>query len=218
MTRNDLFEAVRPFAPDHRLLPRHVQTIDALADAFGLARIAEPPKPAPAPAPAKPVITKKGGALAATVGIAAAAILTPFVSTWESGGKQHLVPYRDIVGVWTQCDGETLNVTATTPAETPEGCAIKLDTRLAGFAQEVAKCTPYLRGRDAQWASATSLAYNIGTGGYCKSSIDRYFDAGQPTKACDAFLLWNKAGGKPVQGLTNRRKAERELCLKGLKA
>ena len=162
--------------------------------------------------------TKKTGTLAAVVGAAAAAILTPMVVMWESGGKDHLVPYRDIVGVWTQCHGETLNVKATTPAETPEGCALKLDNRLAGFAQAVVKCTPSLRGKDEEWAAATSLAYNIGVGAYCKSSVDRFFDAGKPLQACDAFLLWDKAGGKRVQGLANRRAAERALCLKGARA
>jgi len=164
-------------------------------------------------------VTAKGGALVGTVGLAAAALLSTFVSGWEDGPKgPALVPYRDIVGVWTQCSGETLNVTARTPAETPEGCAIKLDNRLAGFAQNVVKCTPSLRGKDEEWAAATSLAYNIGVGAYCKSSVDRFFDAGKPLQACDAFLLWDKAGGKRVQGLANRRAAERALCLKGARA
>lgn len=162
--------------------------------------------------------TKKTGALVGIVGVTAAAILTPLITKWESGGKDHLVPYRDIVGVWTQCHGETLNVKATTPAETPEGCALKLDNRLAGFAQSVVKCTPVLRGKDEEWAAATSLSYNIGTNAYCKSSVDRLFDAGKPRAACDAFMLWNKAGGRPVQGLTNRRAAERALCLKGVQS
>lgn len=162
-------------------------------------------------APNKPLT-----ALAAAMGLAGAAILTPFVSGWESGGTQHLVPYRDIVGVWTQCDGETLGVTATSPAETPAGCAIKLDKRLAGFAQGVAGCSPGLRGHDYQWAAATSLAYNIGTTAYCGSTVDRRFDARQWAAACDAFLMWNKAGGKVVAGLVNRRAAERALCLQDL--
>lgn len=217
MTRNDLFDAIRPFAPDRRFLPSHVQTIDALADAFKIPRaVAEPlastVKP-PAAGVSKPV---KAGALVGAVGIAAAAILSPFVSGWESGGKQHLTAYQDIVGVWTLCDGETLGVKRG-DTDTVEGCAIRLDTRLAGFAQAVGKCTPSLKGKDEQWAAATSLAYNIGTGAYCKSTVDRLFDAANPRAACDAFLLWNKAGGKVVQGLANRRAAERKLCLKGIR-
>lgn len=46
MTRTELFDAIRPFAPDRRFLPSHIQVVDALADAFGLPRIE--PKPAPA--------------------------------------------------------------------------------------------------------------------------------------------------------------------------
>lgn len=37
MDRTALFDAVRPFAPGHRLLPEHIPLIDAVADAFGLA-------------------------------------------------------------------------------------------------------------------------------------------------------------------------------------
>lgn len=211
MTRADLFAAIRPFAPDQRFLASDVMAIDALADSFRLPRAGDVPPPPPPPK----VTVKKSGILAAVMGAAAAATLMPVVVQWESGGKDHLVPYRDIVGVWTQCHGETKGVTALSPKETPEGCAIKLEARLAGFAQEVVKCTPSLRGRDAEWAAATSLAYNIGTAAYCRSTVDRRFDAGQRAAACDAFLLWDRAGGRQVQGLTNRRRAERELCLKG---
>jgi len=161
--------------------------------------------------------TAKTGALIGVVGIAAAAILSPLVSKWESGGKQYLTAYQDIVGVWTICDGETLGVKKG-HVETKDGCAVRLDTRLAGFAQAVVKCTPSLKGKDEEWAAATSLAYNIGTGAYCKSSVDRQFDAGNPRAACDAFLMWDKAGGKRVHGLANRRAAERTLCLKGIKS
>lgn len=208
--RADLFTAIRPFAPGRSFSNKAwIDKIDSLADDFGLPRIAEPPKLASAPATKKPVT------LAAIVGTAAAAILTPLVMTWESGGKDHLLPYRDIVGVWTQCHGETKGVTAASPKETPEGCAIKLDSRLAGFAANVQTCTPSLKGRDKEWAAATSLAYNIGVTAYCGSTVDRRFDAGDRKGACDAFLMWNKAGGKVVAGLDRRRRAERDLCLQG---
>ena len=36
---------------------------------------------------------------------------------------------------------------------------------------------------------------------------------GDKENAGDAFLLWNKAGGKVLKGLVNRRKKERELFL-----
>lgn len=150
------------------------------------------------------------------VGLACATVLTPFVSTWESGGRDRLVAYQDIVGVWTLCDGETLGVKRG-QTDTREGCALRLDNRLArDFAPAVLSCTPTLRGHPYQLAATISLAYNIGTAGYCRSTVDRRFDAGQWQAGCDAFLAWNKAGGRAVQGLTNRRQAERGLCMKEL--
>lgn len=44
--RTQLFTAIRPFAPEGRFLPSHVQVIDALADSFGIKRLDEAP-PAP---------------------------------------------------------------------------------------------------------------------------------------------------------------------------
>ncbi len=153
--------------------------------------------------------------LVGVVGLAAAAILAPFVSGWESGGKPRLAAYRDIVGVWTICDGETLGVKPGM-VETVAGCKARDEAALIRHAEPVLACTPGLRGRPNQLAAAVSLAYNIGTGGYCKSTVDRRFDARQWRSACDAFLMWNKAGGKVVNGLDRRRRAERALCLKDL--
>jgi len=45
----------------------------------------------------------------------------------------------------------------------------------------------------------------------------RKANAGDLRGACDALLLWNKAGGQVVRGLDRRRQAERALCLRGVK-
>ena len=58
-----------------------------------------------------------------------------------------------------------------------------------------------------------SLAYNIGVNGFKKSSVLRLLKQGDKENAGNAFLLWNKAGGKVLKGLVNRRKKERELFL-----
>lgn len=153
--------------------------------------------------------------LVGMIGIAAAAIVAPFVSSWESGDKEHLVAYRDIVGVWTICDGDTANVKPGM-VETPAGCEVRYDRQLTAHAGPVLACTPGLKGHPDQLAAAISLAYNIGTTGYCRSTVARRFNAGDWPGACDAFLMWNKAGGRVVQGLVNRRRAERDLCRKDL--
>jgi lysozyme len=58
-----------------------------------------------------------------------------------------------------------------------------------------------------------SLAYNIGPGAFSGSSVLKRFNQGDMQGAADAFLMWNKGGGKVLKGLTRRREAERELFL-----
>lgn len=64
-----------------------------------------------------------------------------------------------------------------------------------------------------EFGAFVSLAYNIGLGAFRKSSALRHFNAGDHAKAADAILMWNKAGGKVLAGLTRRRVAERDLFL-----
>lgn len=163
---------------------------------------------------ASPKTPQKSGGLLAIVGAVAVGVL--YVSIPEDEGTRYTA-YRDIVGVWTICQGDTANV-APGMVETPEGCSKRLERQLIAHAGPVMACTPRLRepGRDYQRAAAVSLAYNVGTAAYCRSSVDRQFDAGNWRAGCDALLLWNKAGGKVVRGLTLRRQRERAICLKGL--
>lgn len=155
--------------------------------------------------------------LAAVVGGATVAILVPTVQRWE--GVEH-VPYRDVAGIWTICYGDTRNVTPGR-RETQEQCERRLERQLIAHAKPVMECVPKLsKGRPNQLAAATSLAYNIGVNAFCRSTVARRFNAGDWRGGCDAFLMWNKArvNGKlqPVRGLTNRRLAEREICVRDL--
>ncbi len=163
--------------------------------------------------PTAPPATSKG-VLVALVGAVAAAGL--FASIPSDEGTQYTA-YKDIVGVWTICQGDTKNVTSGM-RETPAGCRERLERQLIAHARPVMECSPKLKapGRDYQRWAAVSLAYNIGVGAYCKSSIDRHFDRGEWRAGCDRFLAWNKAGGRVIRGLTERRKRERAICLKGL--
>lgn len=66
---------------------------------------------------------------------------------------------------------------------------------------------------DNQFAACASLAFNIGAPNFAKSSVLREINFGNYKLAADRFRLWNKAGGKVLQGLINRREAERKLFL-----
>lgn len=148
--------------------------------------------------------------LAALIGTGAAAALVALVGAWEGKSND---PYRDIVGVWTVCYGETQ---APMRRYTDKECSDMLATRLADYAGPVLQRNPELAGHDNQVIAASSLAYNIGAANYAKSTVARRFSVRDWRGACDAFLMWNRAGGRVVKGLDNRRRAERAVCLKGL--
>ena len=176
----------------------------------------------PTPAPSKPSIlpASTGGraTLAGIVGAVAAGSL--FLTVPEDEGTRHKA-YRDIAGIWTICQGDTKNVRPGM-VETEAGCRQRLESQLIAHAAPVMACTPRLKeeGRDWQRAAAVSLAYNIGVRAYCRSSVDRQFDAGNWRAGCDAFLAWSKArvGGqlRVVRGLYLRRQRERVVCLRGV--
>lgn len=160
----------------------------------------------------------KAVGLTGIVGTLAAGLL--YVSIPADEGMVY-VGYFDIARIPTKCAGDTSNVVVG-KRYTPEECRASLDRQLVAHAKPVMECVPQLQeeGRDLQRAASVSLAYNIGTSAFCKSTAAKRFRAGDWTGGCNAFLAWNKARVKgvlrPVKGLTLRRQRERALCLKGL--
>lgn len=153
--------------------------------------------------------------IASTIGGGAIALAVAVIAPFEGLETK---AYRDIVGVWTVCYGETHGVTPSTQ-HTPKQCKTMLAERVAKFDQEISPCLP--KGlSDPTRASFISLAYNIGSHGFCKSSISRHALSGNLPQACENIKLYNKArvNGvlKPVRGLTLRRLAESDLCKSGL--
>lgn len=151
----------------------------------------------------------------AVVGAGALALAAPLIATWE--GKRN-DPYRDIVGVPTVCYGDTRNVTMGKRVSDAE-CTDRLYQQIADHAAPIVKCVPGLRApeRQAQLAASVSLAYNIGTAGFCRSTVARRFNAGDWRGGCNAFYSWRYAGGKELRGLANRRRDEIAVCLTGLR-
>lgn len=148
--------------------------------------------------------------LAGLIGTGAAGALIAFVGAWE--GKSN-VPYLDIVNVRTVCYGETQ---VAMRRYTDQECRDMLERRLVDYAGPVLDRNPELKGHDNQIIAAASLAYNIGVPAYNRSTVARRFSDGNWRGACDAFLMWSRAGGRTVKGLLRRRQAEREVCLRGL--
>lgn len=63
-----------------------------------------------------------------------------------------------------------------------------------------------------QHAALTSLCYNIGPANFNKSSVLRLVNLNPSDLTIkDAFMMWNKGGGKVLKGLVSRREAEASL-------
>lgn len=153
--------------------------------------------------------------LAAVVGTTAAAALLVVVPQFEG---IVLVARPDPVGVVTACMGETRDVHLG-QRFTFAQCVAKLEPRLAEFAEAVDRCTPVGAMTVGQRVAVVSLAYNEGSGTYCRSPIAANFRAGNIAAACRSFNESPKgrpqyvtAAGEELPGLVKRRAKERAWC------
>lgn len=143
----------------------------------------------------------------------ALAIATPFIAEWE--GKRNGV-YFDAVGVPTICYGHTGPEVKKGLWYNDEQCKAILRADIEKHVAPVLRCAPVLKDHPWPLAASASLAFNIGPGAFCRSSAAAAFNRGDFAHACDRFLVWNRAGGRELPGLTRRRIAERDLCRRGL--
>lgn len=122
--------------------------------------------------------------------------------------------YKDAVNVTTIGYGTTNGVKMGDKI-TPERALIRLGKDVDIFEKEMKKCLGDVELYQHEWDAYVSLTYNIGYGGFCKSSIVRKLKQNPPdyNGACKSILLWNKAGGKVLKGLVIRRQHEYELCI-----
>lgn len=119
--------------------------------------------------------------------------------------------YQDAVGVATVGYGETTGVRMG-DRTTPERALVQLlksTEKHAGAIRQCIKVPLYQHEFDAY----VSLAYNIGPGNFCRSTLVKKLNAGDYTGACQEIKRWNKAGGKVLAGLTKRRQKEYRLCM-----
>ena len=120
--------------------------------------------------------------------------------------------YKDSVGVWTIGVGHTSAAGA--PAVQPGMVISKAEVEailsrdLVKFENTVnaAVKVPLTPG---QFDALVSLCFNIGQGGFAKSTVVRRLNAGNYRGAADAFLMWNK----PPE-IMGRRRGERQQFLK----
>lgn len=136
------------------------------------------------------------------------------VKQWED---YKLVAYRCVAGILTIGYGHTS--AAGLPKVTP-GLKITLaeaerilqaDLGIFEAGVEKAVTVPL---NDNQFAALVSFSFNLGVGALKSSTLLKKLNAGDYSSVPTELMKWNKARGKVVAGLTNRRKAEGALFSK----
>lgn len=114
-----------------------------------------------------------------------------------------LKAYQDSVGVWTIGWGHTGNVKAgqTITQEQADDFLLK---DLAKFEKAVNNLKRDFN--ENQFSALVSFAYNCGP-----ENLKKLCDGRSDAEIASKMLLYNKAGGKVLAGLTRRRKAENAL-------
>ena len=142
-----------------------------------------------------------------TVGIVTALFVSTLVM-WESSGKTPLVPYKDVRGVVTVCDGIT---DAAYPGFVKWGkqytrsecsAALKhiLDTVFLPGVSELLKHEV----TNQQYLMLVDFAYNAGLSNLEKSTLLKKVNQGQCLAAGEEFKRWVYSGGQKYPGLVKR--------------
>lgn len=117
--------------------------------------------------------------------------------------------YKCPAGVWTIGYGHTAGVSGGQKIS-PAQAEAYLRADLEKYEKKVEKYNATYRWTQNEFDAMVSFAYNLG-------SIDKLTADGTRAKSviAEKMLLYNKAGGKVLAGLTKRRQAERTLFLAG---
>jgi lysozyme len=94
---------------------------------------------------------------------------------------------------------------------TPPKALVRALSDMAKYEGAVKRCI-HVPLFQYEYDASTSLAYNIGTTAFCNSTVVKRFNAGDYAGGCAAFSMWDKANGRVVPGLANRRARERAMC------
>lgn len=164
------------------------------------------------PSSAQPITPAKSAAAIT----AALALALSLIMPWE--GKRNDA-YLDVAKIPTICYGATRNLDGTPVVLGQHATDVQCNAMLLNDAYQhgsgIAQCIKVEVPRESL-AAFVSFSYNVGTGAFCRSTLNKKLHAGDLAGACAELMKWTTAGGKVRQGLVNRRTAERQLCLRGL--
>ena len=126
--------------------------------------------------------------------------------------------YKDSGGVWTIGYGHTATAGEPKPragmvitAAEAESILLKDLTQYEAAVESLVK----VELNDNQFAALVSFVYNIPLVSFKKSTLLKKLNAGNYDAVPTELMKWTKAGGKKIQGLVNRRRAEGYLWMEG---
>ena len=169
--------------------------------------------------PSFPVSLAKKGAIPA---VFLAALASPLAyTTLERWEGNVLSRYRDNLagGISTFCAGRTDWKAPIGEKLTSDQCQAVNKTTILEYGYAVLGCVEWERITAKRLIGLTMFAINVGKEGACNSQAVRMINIGEIAQGCALISTtpaglpnWSSAGGKYVQGLQNRRLAERKLC------
>ncbi|CAM4032543.1 glycoside hydrolase family protein [Ectopseudomonas alcaliphila] len=125
-------------------------------------------------------------------------------------------------GLPTYCAGRTDRNAVVGTKLTSDQCTEVNKATLIEYGTAVLGCTEWSNITPRRLVGLTIFAINVGKAGACNSQAVKAINAGDITRGCNLIATkpngqpnWSTAGGRYVQGLQNRRQAERALCLSG---
>lgn len=173
------------------------------------------------PTPQMPAALIRKGAIPAAF---LAALTSPMAYTmlerWE-GNVLHVYADHLADGLPTYCAGRTDKAAVLGTKLTSDQCQEVNKATMLEYGYAVLGCANWDHLTPNRLVALTMFAVNVGKEGACNSRAMRLINAGDVSGGCGALATgpdgkpaWSFAGGKYVQGLQNRRQAERTLCLK----
>lgn len=171
-------------------------------------------------APQKPLSLIRKGAIPAVL---LAALSSPLaykeLERWE-GNILHVYKDRLAYNIPTYCAGRTDWNAKPGTKLTSDFCEEVNKRTLIEYGYAVLGCTNWDYITPNRLIGLTLFSINVGKVGACNSSAFKAINSGRIKQGCDLFAFkpngdpnWSYAGGKYIQGLHNRRRAERLLCL-----
>jgi lysozyme len=141
------------------------------------------------------------------------ALIKSFEGCLKPRPDGQLDAYRCPAGVWTIGYGCTIGV--------HEGMVLTHDEASRMFARELGHFE-IIVGRlvtvpltQHEFDALVSFAYNCGEGALAGSTVLRELNGGRPENVPAQLMRWTKGGGRVLNGLIRRRKAEGALFLSG---